>query len=127
MTSQHWRLHQLFPEELAAANKPFADLLQRELEEGTAAGSLESIDPERDAWIINKLVMTVFHHYAFADEPAIDDVSDDIWRFCLSSVQGTPAKARRAKASSSKSKPATTRRPARASRSSNSNAKSNSK
>ena len=33
MTSQHWRLHQLYPEELAAATKPFADLVQRELEE----------------------------------------------------------------------------------------------
>ena len=32
MTSQHWRLHQLYPEELAAATKPFADLVQRELE-----------------------------------------------------------------------------------------------
>ena len=32
MTSQHWRLHQEYPEELAAATKPFADLVQRELE-----------------------------------------------------------------------------------------------
>jgi AcrR family transcriptional regulator len=99
MTSQHWRLHQLFPDELAAANKPFADLLQGELEKATAAGSLASADPERDAWIINKLVMTVFHHYAFAeDDPAVESVGDDIWRFCLGAVQRSkpaPKKARR--------------------------------
>jgi TetR/AcrR family transcriptional regulator len=106
MTSQHWRLHQLFPAELAEANRPFADLLQRELEMGTAAGSLASTDPERDAWVINKLVMTVFHHYAFVDDdPAVDSVGEDIWRFCLHSV---------ARRNSSEPAPKKARRPARA-------------
>jgi TetR/AcrR family transcriptional regulator len=106
MTSQHWRLHQLFPAELAEANRPFADLLQRELEAGTAAGSLSSTDPERDAWIINKLVMTVFHHYAFVDDdPAVDSIGEDIWRFCLDSV---------ARPNASASSPRKARRPARA-------------
>jgi AcrR family transcriptional regulator len=101
MTSQHWRLHQLLPEELAEANKPFADLIQRELEAGTASGSLASADPERDAWIINKLVMTVFHHYAFANgDLGVDTIGEDMWRFCLGAVRGpgpkpTPKKARR--------------------------------
>ena len=67
MTSQHWRLHQEYPEALAEATKPFADLVQRELEEARAADLLTPRDPERDAWLINRLVMSVFHHYAFAD------------------------------------------------------------
>src|SRR4051812_34297569 len=67
MTSQHWRLHQEWPDELAAATKPFADLVQHELEAGLATGQLHPRDPERDAWIINKLVMAVFHHYAFVE------------------------------------------------------------
>jgi AcrR family transcriptional regulator len=91
MTSQHWRLHQAYPEELAAATKPFADLVQRELEAGQAEGVLHPHDPERDAWIINKLVMSVFHHFAFAaDDPAAASVADDVWAFCLAAVGGAP-------------------------------------
>lgn len=89
MTSQHWRLHQEFPAELAAATKPFADLVQRELEAGRDAGVLHPRDPERDAWLINKLVMSVFHHYAYADEPSVESLVDDVWLFCLAAVGGT--------------------------------------
>ena len=92
MTSQHWRLHQEYPDELAAATKPFADLLQRELEAGRDSGLLAPRAPERDAWIINKLVMSVFHHFAFAeDDPAVATVADDVWGFCLAAVGGQPA------------------------------------
>lgn len=102
MTSQHWRLHQEFPDELAAATKPFADLVQQVLEEGLATGAFASRDPERDAWIINKLVMSVFHHYAFVDgDPLAATIADDVWRFCLAAVGGTQG-ANRAKARSAK-------------------------
>ena len=90
MTSSHWRLHQEFPDELAAATKPFADLVQSILEAGRHAGRLTPHDPERDAWMINKLVMSVFHHYAFvADDPTAATVADDVWRFCLAAVGGS--------------------------------------
>jgi AcrR family transcriptional regulator len=89
MTSQHWRLHQEFPDELAAATKPFADLVQAGLEAGRDAGVLTPRDPERDAWMINRLVMSVFHHYAFVDDdPSVATVADDVWRFCLAAVGG---------------------------------------
>jgi hypothetical protein len=104
MTSQHWRLHQEWPDELAAATKPFADLVQHELEAGRETGQLHPRDPERDAWIINKLVMSVFHHYAFVDDdPRAASVAEDVWQFCLAAVGGAPdegakpAKRRRAK------------------------------
>jgi AcrR family transcriptional regulator len=90
MTSQHFRLHQEHPEALARANRPFADLVQRELEEARAAALLAPRAPERDAWIINQLVMAVFHYYAFVEEPA-GTVADDVWQFCLAAVGGTPA------------------------------------
>jgi AcrR family transcriptional regulator len=94
MTSQHWRLHQLFPEELAIATKPFADLVQRELEEARDAGRLTPRSPERDAWIINKLVMSVFHHYAFAaDAEHAATIAEDVWQFCLAGVGGIPEEA----------------------------------
>jgi hypothetical protein len=89
MTSQHWRLHQEFPDEMAAATKPFADLVEEVLEAALAAGRLSPRDPERDAWMINKLVMSVFHHYAFVDDdPTAATVAEDVWRFCLAAVGG---------------------------------------
>ena len=89
MTSQHWRLHQEFPHELAAATKPFADLVQGVLETAREAGRLSPRDPERDAWMINRLVMSVFHHYAFAeDDPSVETVAEEVWLFCLGAVGG---------------------------------------
>jgi AcrR family transcriptional regulator len=88
ITSQHWRLHQLHPDALAAANRPFADLVQRELEAAQATGQLAPRAPARDAWIINQLVMAVFHYYSFADDDDAGTVAEDVWQFCLAAVGG---------------------------------------
>jgi AcrR family transcriptional regulator len=91
MTVQHWRLHQEYPDELAAANQPFADLVQTELEAGQRAGRLHPRDPARDAWLITRLVMSVFQHYAFADQDASTAAAaDELWSFCLAAVGGAP-------------------------------------
>jgi TetR/AcrR family transcriptional regulator len=91
MTSQHWRLHQLYPVELAEATKPFTDLVQRELETAGEAGLLASRHPERDAWMINKLVVAVFHHYAYVDDDLeVATVTEEVWQFCLAAVGGAP-------------------------------------
>ncbi len=92
ITSQHWRLQQAHPQELAEAIRPFADLVQRELEEARTAGLLAPRDPERDAWLINKLVLATFHHSAYAgDDPADATVlAEDVWGFCLAAVGGVP-------------------------------------
>jgi AcrR family transcriptional regulator len=90
ITSEHWRLHQIYPEKMSAATKPFADLVQRALEAGQREGRLEPRNPERDAWMITTIVTAAFHHYAFLpDDPAVDSVADDVWHFCLSAVGGT--------------------------------------
>jgi AcrR family transcriptional regulator len=94
ITSEHWRLHQLFPEEMAYATKPVADLIQREIEEATASGLLQSADPERDAWLMTKLVMAAFHHYAFTtDDAGADAVAEDVWAFCLRALGGATEQA----------------------------------
>jgi AcrR family transcriptional regulator len=90
ITAEHWRLHQLFPDEIAQATKPFADIVQRELEAAEAVGLLQPANPERDAWMIMTLVMSAYHHYAFhLNDPRVDTVADDVWRFCLAAVGGT--------------------------------------
>jgi AcrR family transcriptional regulator len=88
VTAEHWRLYQLFPQEMSQATQPFADLVARELEAAVAEGALSSADPASDAWFVTKLVMAVFHHYAFAEsDPATRDVSDDLWGFCLRALR----------------------------------------
>ena len=87
VASEHWRLAQSFPAEVALATKPYADLLQIEISAGTEAGMLRSVDPERDAWLIGQLVLSVFHQRSFlgTDDP---DLGVDVWRFCLTALGG---------------------------------------
>jgi TetR/AcrR family transcriptional regulator len=92
-TSQHWRLHQRFPDELARATRPFAEMLHREILAATDAGQLDPPNPERDAWLITQLIMTVFHHYAYATpDDTGTDISEDTWAFCLNALGGRPTR-----------------------------------
>jgi TetR/AcrR family transcriptional regulator len=89
VTAEHWRLHQLFPEEMSRATQPFTDLVETQLELAVADGTLPTADPARAAWFVTKLVMAVFHHYAFADLPDdATEIGDDLWGFCLAAVGG---------------------------------------
>jgi AcrR family transcriptional regulator len=89
VTTEHWRLHSLYPEDLARANRPFTDLLLPEIKAAAAAGSLAPSDPEYDAWLITRLVISVFHHYEYATpEEPIDTVAARLWSFCLSALGG---------------------------------------
>jgi AcrR family transcriptional regulator len=89
ITSEHWRLQQEYPAEIAVAISPFSELVAVEIENAVRAGSLESADAQNDAWHITQLVLAVFHHYAFAeaDRPS-DEVAEKLWRFCLSGLGG---------------------------------------
>ena len=97
IVAEHWRLHQLFPDEMAEATKPLADLVQRELERAEAAGLATPSDAERDAWLVTTLVMAVYHHYAFhLNDPNVESAADDVWSFCLAAIGGgAPASRRR--------------------------------
>ena len=106
ITSEHWRLQQLFPQEVAAATKPFADLVQKELETGNAAGVLTSGDTERDAWLIMTVVLSVYHEFSFLpDDPRNATVAEDVWEFCLGAVGGRPVPARRSRRGITRSRP----------------------
>ena len=95
MTTERWRLHQTFPREVDAANQPIVDLIRDALEAGQAAGSLAPRDPERDAWLLTKTIIGAYHHYAFQpDDPALANLADDVWAFCLAAVGGTSGRRR---------------------------------
>lgn len=89
VTAEHWRLHQLFPEEMTHATQHFADLVARQIVLANDEGLLAIEDPERDAWYVTKLVMAVFHHYAYA-EGSIDahTTAEELWDFCLRALRG---------------------------------------
>jgi TetR/AcrR family transcriptional regulator len=92
VTAEHWRLHQLFPEEMTHATQHFTDLVERQLVLANEEGLLASNDPQRDAWFVTKLVMAVFHHYAYSEDP-IDTqaIAEELWQFCLRALGGPPA------------------------------------
>lgn len=84
ITAEHWRLHQVFPDEMAHATQHFTDLVARQLELANEQGLLASDDPQRDAWYVTKLVMAVFHHYAYADSPSdATAIGEELWEFLL--------------------------------------------
>lgn len=92
VTAEHWRLYQLFPDEMSHATQAFTDLVLRQLEAAADEGLLRPGDPERDAWFVTKLVMGVYHHYAFAaGAPDAADIGDQLWAFCLGALGGTTA------------------------------------
>jgi len=91
ITSQHWRLLQKLPTEMAEATRPFTDLLTDLLRDGKKDGALAPRDIERDAWLIGNLVMAVFHHAAFApDDPLATAAAEELADFCLSAVRASP-------------------------------------
>lgn len=91
ITAEHWRLVQLFPADLAAATQPVTDLVRDELVAGRAAGVLRPRDPERDAWLITKTIMSTYHEYAYrSDDPDMATIVDDACAFCLAAVGAAP-------------------------------------
>ena len=86
VVSTHWRLHRIFPAELAEAEKPFVDLLLTEITAATKAGLLAPPNPEWDAWFIIELVRAVYFYYAYAPREA--DAQERLWDFCLAALGG---------------------------------------
>lgn len=96
LTSEYWRLCELFPHEMAAATEPFARNAERHLRDAADRGSLHPNDPERDAWLITKLVLGVYHDQVFSPPgSSAADVGRALWAFCYTAVGGRdPARLR---------------------------------
>jgi TetR/AcrR family transcriptional regulator len=92
VTTEHWRLQQQYPQELAAATQPVTTLLLEALQEAAAEGLLAPANPEYDAWLTAQLITAVFHHYAFAPpEASIDEIAERLWTFCFAAWGGRPS------------------------------------
>ena len=89
VTSEHWRLYQLYPGEVTQVTRPFTDLVARELRAARDAGLLAPADIDRSAAFVGRLVMSMFHHHAFAParEP-VEEIAERLWLFCLNGLGG---------------------------------------
>ena len=84
LTSEHYRLQQLYPAEMSMALRPFVDLIVPELQAAADAGTLAPGDIERDALFVTRLVLGAFHHQAFApDDGNRERDRQALWAFCL--------------------------------------------
>lgn len=88
IASEHWRLSRLFPDAVAQATKAFTDMIAAPIVAGNEQGRLRSPDPDRDAWLITQLALSVFHQQAFATtrDPGI---AGDLVRLCLTALGST--------------------------------------
>lgn len=87
IVSAHWELQRRFPDEVAEAMRPFAELLLTEINAAVDAGLLHPPNAEKAAWFINQLVQSVYHHYAYASERP-PTMHEDLWQFCLVALGG---------------------------------------
>jgi TetR/AcrR family transcriptional regulator len=88
ITTSHWRLHRVFPKELAAAQLPFVELLRGEIRASIDVGLLPPTDPYWNGWLLNELIRSVYHHYVYTAERT-PEVREELWRFCLQALGGT--------------------------------------
>ena len=83
ITTEHYRLHQIFPDELAAASYRFTQMLVPEVEAAVATGQLTTENVEDDAWHVTQVSMATFHHFAFVTPTQpIEVVAEKLWAFC---------------------------------------------
>jgi AcrR family transcriptional regulator len=89
VTAEHWRLHQLFPEEMALATQPTIDLFASDLRAAQEQGLIALTDVDRSAELMVMLVRTVYHHYAFkSTEETPAAIAEHVWEFCLTGIGG---------------------------------------
>jgi AcrR family transcriptional regulator len=89
ITAEHWRLHQLFPDEMTLATEPIVDLFAREIQAAREQGLIAATDTRRSAELMVMLVRAVYHHHAFKapSEPAAA-IAEHVWEFCLQGIGG---------------------------------------
>jgi AcrR family transcriptional regulator len=90
ITAEHWRLHQLYPQDTAHATQPIVDLFARELQAAKDQGLLAPPDVAVAAELMVMIVRSVYHHYAFVvpTGKSAADIAEDVWEFCLAGAGG---------------------------------------
>jgi TetR/AcrR family transcriptional regulator len=92
VTSLHLRLQERYPSAVEEAMRPFAVLVRGAIDDATAAGLIDPLDPERDAWLMTRIVVAM-HHPRTADPADEDPIASaqHVWNFCLCALRASPA------------------------------------
>lgn len=81
LVSEHRRLSQERPDDLAAALAPIVAVITTTIAEATAAGAAASDDPARDAETVFSLVLDGIHAVSFDRADAAERAAH-LWQFC---------------------------------------------
>ncbi|SEO54979.1 TetR/AcrR family transcriptional regulator [Trujillonella endophytica] len=86
---EHWRLVQLYPDEVEQARRPVADLFATALQEAREAGLLAPADVAHAAALTNQLLLAEYHQQYFARrrEPGAV-IAARLWAFLLPAYGG---------------------------------------
>jgi AcrR family transcriptional regulator len=85
---EHFRLLELFPDEIERAVAPYVDLVESAIIRCVDAGRLRSVDPHQDADLINNLVLSTFHRLclrALKEPPEV--AAAQCWDFCFRALR----------------------------------------
>ncbi|WP_020110012.1 TetR/AcrR family transcriptional regulator [Nocardia sp. 348MFTsu5.1] len=92
---EHLRLQVDHPADVALVTAPYFILLEEALRAASEAGALHIIDAERDAQIVQNLVMSFYHQFAlgvFTGDP--EQTTEYLWGFCKAALdRGRPTPA----------------------------------
>ncbi len=94
---EHYRLLELFPEEVERSSARYAEVVAGQITRAEMAGLVEPFDVEAQADLIGNLVLSQFHRVRLGSThvPAAT-LAERCWRFCLASLSPTPKGIRRA-------------------------------
>lgn len=94
---EHYRLLELFPEEVERSSARYATAVAEQVARAEEAGLVQPFDVESQADLIANLVLSQFHRMRLGSThvPAAE-LAERCWRFCLASLSPTPKGARRA-------------------------------
>lgn len=87
--SEHWRLIQLYPDEVEHARQPIAAMFGKALQDAVQQGRLAPADVEQAGWFTNQLLLSTFHHYSFVTtREAPEAIAARLWAFLLPAYGG---------------------------------------
>jgi TetR/AcrR family transcriptional regulator len=92
LASSRWRLLRVLPDELAAVEAPFIELLEEPISAAMREGRIPVGDSRTAAWLVAQLIQSVYHECAYTapDSDRVRSVQVQLWTFCLNALRPNP-------------------------------------
>lgn len=89
LVREHRRLGEDRPDDLRAGLAPLVDMLAADIEAAAGAGRARTPDPEHDAEVVFRLLLTGIHEVTLGRRDPADEAAD-LWRLCWSGLAPRP-------------------------------------